>query len=122
MPGIVGLTLAAAFILAAAAVTDPITAVLLLSLCLASQQVTESAFWTATIALSGRDAATATGMLNTGGNIAGGLGALLVPLLVARFGWLAALGSAALFSLVGAGLWLLVDPSREMRKAPALIA
>ena len=116
-PGLVGLVLAAAFILAASMVSSPIIAVVLLSLCLASQQVTEAAFWTATIALSGRDAGTATGIMNTGGNIAGGMGALLVPLLVERFGWSAALGSAAFFSLVGAVLWLFIDPAREMARA-----
>ena len=115
-PGMVGLVLAAVFMLAAAGVSSPIAAVVLLSLCLASQQVTEPAFWTATIALSGRDAATATGILNTGANIAGGFGALLVPLIVERFGWAAALGSAAFFSLMGAALWLLIDPNREMAK------
>lgn len=115
-PGMVGLVLAALFILAASGVSNPIVAVVLLSLCLASQQVTESAFWTATIALSGRDSATATGMLNTGGNVAGGFGALIVPLVVERFGWPAALGSAAFFSLVGAALWMLIDPARELAK------
>jgi cyanate permease len=89
----------------------------MLSLCLASEQATEAPFWTATIALSGRDAATATGMLNTGGNIAGGLGALLVPLLVDQFGWGAALASAALFALIAAALWLVIDPARELQKA-----
>ena len=54
--------------------------------------------------------------MNTGGNVAGGMGALLVPLLVERFGWPAALGSAAFFSLVGAALWLFIDPAREMAK------
>lgn len=115
-PAIAAQVLAAVFILAAAAVSNPVTAVVLLSLCMASQQASDTPFWTATIALSGRDAATATGMLNTGGNIAGGLGGLLVPLIVERFGWPAALGSAALFSIIGAALWLLVDPARELEK------
>ena len=115
-PGMVGLVLAAVFILAAAGVSNPIVAVVLLSLCLASQQTTEAAFWTATIALSGKDAAAASGILNTGGNVAGGFGAILVPLVVERFGWAAALGSAACFSLAGAALWMLVDPNRELAK------
>ena len=117
VPAIVGLTLAATFILLAAAVSNPGMAVLMLSLCLASQQASEAPFWTATIALSGRDSATATGLLNTGGNIAGGFGALLVPLLVDKFGWGAALMSAAFFALIAAALWLVADPSRELEKA-----
>ena len=116
LPAIVGLTLAATFILIAAAVSSPVLAVVMLSLCLACQQASEAPFWTATIALSGRDSATATGMLNTGGNIAGGFGALLVPLLVDHFGWGAALASAAFFALVAAALWLIADPSRELEK------
>ncbi len=121
-PAIVGLVLAAVFVLAAAMVASPTIAVVLLSLCLGSQQASEAPFWTATIALSGRDAATASGMLNTGGNIAGGFGALLVPLLVDRLGWGAALGSAALFALIAAALWLLVDPARELEKAASVQA
>ena len=49
---------------------------------------------------------TATGMMNTGGNVAGGIGAVLVPVIAGSFGWTAAVASGAVFSIVGAALWL----------------
>jgi len=105
LPSIVSLALAAAFIVAAAQASDPRLAVLFLSLCLGFQQVTEGAFWAATISVSGRHASAGCGVLNTGGNVVGGVGALAVPLIVQALGWPAALASASVFALVGAGLW-----------------
>jgi len=50
--------------------------------------------------------------MNTGGNLAGGVAALLVPVLVDRMGWPAALASGSLFALVSAGLWLVTVVER----------
>ena len=62
LTGFTGLLLAGALILAAATATNPIVAVVLLSLCLAFQQSAEGAFWAATIAVSGtRDASRRAG-------------------------------------------------------------
>jgi hypothetical protein len=44
--------------------------------------------------------------MNTGGNVVGGLVALLVPFTAERAGWPAALGTASLFAGAGAVLWL----------------
>jgi ACS family glucarate transporter-like MFS transporter len=107
--GVVGLTLAAGLILLAANATSPYICVVFLSLCLACQQLTEGAFWAATISVAERDASSACGVLNTGGNVVGGIGALLVPLMVESLGWPAALAATAAFALVGAGLWFLID-------------
>lgn len=108
LPGMVGLVLAGAFIAAAAAAPGATAAVVFLSLCLGSQQATEGAYWAATIGAGGRHCATACGVLNTGGNVVGGIGALTVPLTVRWLGWGPALATASLFALVAAGLWLFV--------------
>jgi hypothetical protein len=55
--------------------------------------------------------------MNTGGNVSGGVGALLVPLLVDRFGWGPALASGALFALGGAALWLITAVDRPMAES-----
>jgi ACS family glucarate transporter-like MFS transporter len=112
---IIGLTVAALCIVAAALAQDPYTAVVLLSLCLGFQQLTEGAFWGAATAMGGRYAATACGVLNTGGNVVGGLGALLVPLVAGAFGWAASVASGAAFALAGALLWLFIHPDRIVR-------
>jgi hypothetical protein len=55
--------------------------------------------------------------LNTGGNVVGGIGALLVPVTVASAGWPAALATTAVFAFVGAGLWLLIRADRPLPDA-----
>jgi ACS family glucarate transporter-like MFS transporter len=111
-PSIMGLVLTGGLLGAAASSPDPILAVLLLSLCLGWQQFTEGPFWAATIAVGGRHCATACGVLNTGGNVVGGIGALLVPLTVERLGWGPALVTGSLFAFLAAGLWFFIraDP------------
>jgi ACS family glucarate transporter-like MFS transporter len=96
----------AVFIAAAAMATDPYVAVVLLSLCLGCQQFTDSAYWAATISVSGRHASTACGLLNMGGNVVGGVGALLVPFTVKTLGWGPALATGSLFALAAAVLWI----------------
>jgi ACS family glucarate transporter-like MFS transporter len=102
---VTGLIVAGALLLAAALADSPLVAVAWLSLCLAFQQGTEAGFWAASVSVGGSQASTACGVLNTGGNIAGGVGALLVPLIVQSFGWPAALASGAAFAMIGALLW-----------------
>jgi sugar phosphate permease len=95
----VGLTFAAA-----ATSPDPVRTVVFLSVCLGFQQSTEGPFWAATIAAGGRHCATACGVLNTGGNIVGGIGALLVPLTVEYFGWTVTFVTASVFAFLAAAL------------------
>ena len=122
IPGAIGMVLTGVFLIAAARAPHPIAAVVLLSLCLAAQQFTDPVYWAATIAVSGRRASAACGVLNTGGNIVGGIGALMVPFTVGQLGWPAALATGSLFAFVAAGLWLVtsVDVLVEYRaEAPA---
>jgi len=105
LPSVIGLVAAALFGLAAAMATGPYMAVALLSLCLAGQQFTDSAAWAATTSISGRHAGTGCGIMNIGGNVVGGVQALLVPLTVREFGWVAAIGTGSALALLGAALW-----------------
>jgi len=114
---IAGLVLGAGLILAAAWARDPVLAVVYLSLCLGCQQLTEGAFWGATIAVAGRRSCAAGGVLNTGGNVVGGLGALLVPVTVEALGWPAALVTTSAFAFVGAALWLFIRADRPLSDA-----
>ena len=112
VPGIAGLVLTAGLIIAAATAGNPYVAVVYLSLCLGCQQLTEGAFWAATIAVSGRHASAACGVLNTGGNVVGGVGALMVPFTVQAFGWEAALATGSIFAILGAALWFWIRADR----------
>jgi ACS family glucarate transporter-like MFS transporter len=102
-----GLVLVAAFMMAGAYANDPYVAVALLALCFGFTQFTDGAFWAATTYTAGPHTASATGMLNFGGNAAGFL-APAVGLLIDRAGWITTIASGSAFALVGAGLWLLV--------------
>ena len=110
---ILGLLMSGALLLAAALAAAPLAAVVFLSLCLAFQQMTDAVYWSAAISVSGRHAGSATGVMNTGGNVVGGVGALLVPLTVRSFGWPAALATGAGFAAVGALLWCWIRADRE---------
>jgi MFS transporter, ACS family, glucarate transporter len=108
---------AAVLIAAAASARGSIMAVILLSLCLGCQQFSDAAYWAATISVSGKHASTACGLLNTGGNVVGGIVALLVPVIVKSLGWGAALASGSLFALLAAVLWIGIRPDRLMGSA-----
>jgi MFS transporter, ACS family, glucarate transporter len=112
--GATGLVTAGVMLVAAARATDPILAVVFLSLCLAAEQFTDAVYWAATIAVAGRHASAACGILNTGGNLANGIVALLVPLMVDRIGWSAALASGSGFAFLAAALWLVTNVDRPM--------
>jgi ACS family glucarate transporter-like MFS transporter len=104
--GVIAMVLCAALLLGAAVAPGPAVAVVLLSLCLGAQQFVDPIYWAAAIAVSGRRAGAACGVLNTGGNVIGGIGALVVPLAVRYAGWPVALATGSLFALGAAACWL----------------
>jgi ACS family glucarate transporter-like MFS transporter len=116
--GAAGVATSGVLLYAAGQAPHAIAAVALLSLCLAAEQFTDAIYWAAGIALAGRNASAACGLLNTGGNLSGGLAGLLVPILVDRLGWPAALASGSLFAFAAAGLWLITAVERPA-DAPA---
>jgi ACS family glucarate transporter-like MFS transporter len=85
-----------------------------LSLSFGCTQLTEGAYWAAAISVSGKHASAATGVMNTGGNVVGGIGALLVPITAEAFGWVPALATGSVFAMIGAGLWLFVRAEKPM--------
>ncbi len=117
--GMVGtaLALSGVFLVGGAIADDPYTAVVLLCACFACNQITEAGFWATAIAVSGNHCAAATGVMNTGGNIVGFVGGMLVPLTAAWLGWVAAMSTGAVFALVGAILWLVIRGDRAMQDA-----
>ena len=110
VPGIVGLVMVAWLLLAGAGAPNPIVAVVMLSLCFGFTQFTEGAYWQATTYAAGPYTATASGVLNMGGNLAGFL-APVVGLIVDNLGWWPALATGSAFALLGAALWLFIGAS-----------
>jgi ACS family glucarate transporter-like MFS transporter len=110
-----GLLMSVPLLIAGTLATNAVTNVVLLSLSFGCTQFVDCAYWTAAMRIAGPQAQSATGMLNTGGNVAGGLGAVLVPAIAAHFGWTVAVGSGAMFSLIAALLWFGVRPDILMQ-------
>ncbi len=100
-----GLIASAPLLVAGTLSTDPVLSVVLLSLSFGCVQFVDGTYWAATMRIAGKQSQSGTGMLNTGGNISGGVGAVLVPVLAGSFGWTIAVASGAVCSLVAAALW-----------------
>jgi MFS transporter, ACS family, glucarate transporter len=92
--------------MAGAFAPDPVAAVALLSLSFGCAVFTDVAHWVAAIMVSGIHAPATTGLMNTGGNVAGALGAVAVPVIASVFGWTAAVASGAAFEVLAAVLWV----------------
>ncbi len=114
IPGIVGLSLAAGLLFLGATAKNPYLAVVFLSLSFGCTQLTEGPYWAAAIFVSGKHAPAATGVMNTGGNVAGGIGALLVPITAEAFGWVPALATGSVLAVIGVGLWLFVRADKPI--------
>ena len=114
-PGVLGYTLAAGFIFAAALSTAPVAAAVLIGLAVASCMLTTAPAWSTCVDIGRDHSATVGATMNTSGQIAAMASAPIVGYSVKWFGdwnmpfWL--LG--ALF-LVGALCWLFIDPEQPV--------
>jgi MFS transporter, ACS family, glucarate transporter len=109
------LVLASIFVIAGAFVQNTYAAVAFLALCSGLTQLADPVYWAAIVSVAGRHATAAGGVLNTGGNVVGGIGAILVPVIAHRFGWATAIASGSIFTLSAALLWLVIraDQNQE---------
>lgn len=107
-PAMFGVTLSGLFLLAGSISGSAYIAVACLAASFLFNQLTEGAFWAAGIAIGGRHAAAACGVMNTGGNAAGFVNALLVPFTATTLGWTAALVTGTAFAFASALLWLFI--------------
>jgi ACS family glucarate transporter-like MFS transporter len=111
---ITSLVLSAIFLFLGATASDPYQTVILLSCSFGFTQITEAPYWSTMISIASRDASEGGGVLNTGGNVVGFVGGMLVPLLSTHFGWVAAVSSGSIFALIGAALWFFVRGDRPI--------
>lgn len=112
-----GLVLSAVFLCVGALSDHAPLAVAALCVCFACNQLTEAPFWVATMAVAGKHAQVGTGVLNTGGNLTGIAGGMLVPVTANLLGWPAAIMSGALFAIIGALLWVFIRADEPMSVA-----
>ena len=111
-PVVIGMGGSAVLILIGAWHPSPAIAVGALVLLFFFNQLNEGPYWASSVAIGGRQAGAAGGVMNTGANAMGIVNSLLVPWLGVTFGWTVAIASAAVFALVGLGFMLLVRSDR----------
>jgi len=108
MPIIIGMVTSAVLLIGVAFTPNPYVAAGMLGLCFFFNQTCEGPYWACSIAIGGRHAGAAGGLMNTGGNGIGFVNAILLATVAEYFGWPVAIASSAAFALVGVGLILLV--------------
>jgi len=106
---LVALPAAGVLLLATVHLGNPYSAVVALALCYGVIELTEGSYWAATMFVARADTMSATGVLNTGGNIGGLIGIPIVAYLSGHGAWTAAFVIGTLFALVGAACWLGID-------------
>jgi ACS family glucarate transporter-like MFS transporter len=107
-PIIIGQGGCAILFLIGAYYANPLLAVAILSFAFAFQQMTEGAYWAASISIGHQFAGAAGGILNTGGNVMGAINAVALVWLAESHGWTVAMASNAVFTLLALLLMLLV--------------
>ncbi len=114
-PGLIGLPLAAGAILVAVGTADPLTAALALAAAAALAALGVAGGWAVCVEISGRHSGVVTGAMNTFGNLGGALSPVVVGLCLQRWGsWNAPLVTVAVFYLVAAACWLVIDPAEPI--------
>ena len=121
---LMALTAAGALLWVTVSLSNPYGAVIALALCYGVIELTEGSYWAATMFVARADTMTASGILNTGGNIGGLIGIPIVAYLSGHGAWTAAFLIGTLFALLGAACWFGVDATRPFAAgeaaAPAL--
>ncbi|HEX9140361.1 MAG TPA: MFS transporter [Steroidobacteraceae bacterium] len=99
-------------ILVAVNLNNPYGAVIALALAYLVLELNEGAFWGATMFVARSDTMSATGVLNTGGNLGGLIGIPIVAYLSGGGHWTAAFVIGTVFALAGAVMWLGIDADK----------
>jgi MFS family permease len=113
-----GMTVGALFLGAGVLSTNAVLVVLWFALSMGALGTCEGPSWATAIELGGRRGGTSAGIFNTGGNVLGSLAPPLVPWIAAQMegrgygqGW--GLATAGFISVMGAALWLGIDPAER---------
>ena len=113
-PVIIGMTVSAILLLVGALHSNAYVAVSAMVLLFFFNQLNEGPYWATSIAVGGKHAGAAGGVMNTGANVMGIINALLVPFFAHAFGWTFAIASGAIFAMMGVAFMLLVRADKTI--------
>ncbi|MCX6301950.1 MAG: MFS transporter [Bacteroidia bacterium] len=75
----------------------------------------EGPFWAMMMRISGNKSGTAGGIMNMGSNLGGLLSPMLTPIIASYIGWENALHVAAVLAVIGALLWIWINPPSPLK-------
>ncbi len=108
-----GYTLSGVLLMVAAYAPTRLLCVVALCLSVGFLMASEASFWVSATHIAGAQAGAASGLMNTAGIVGGILSTSFVPILVARFSWLVAFGSATSVALACVLLWVFIAREAE---------
>jgi len=112
---VAGIALAAIFIALGTQVSSARLASVVLAGGAGALYLSQSSFWSVTADMGGASAGSVSGIMNMGGQIGGIVTASLTPLIAHAFSWTASFLVAAALCAAGSLLWLMVDPTVELK-------
>jgi ACS family glucarate transporter-like MFS transporter len=119
---LISLPAAGILLLVAVNAANAYLAVAALALCFACVELNEGPYWAAVMHVARGDTMSATGLLNTGGNVGGLIATPIVAYLSGQHSWTAAFVIGSAFAFASAAAWLLVDPTRHLGSGQAQAA
>jgi ACS family glucarate transporter-like MFS transporter len=109
------MSVASLFVFIATQVDDTRLAALVLAGGAGALYFAQSAYWALSADIGHSSAGLLSGIMNMGAQTGGIVTASLTPVIAEALGWTASFGVAAAICLVGAMLWLLVDPNHSLK-------
>lgn len=110
--GALGMAFAGCAIALGAFVSSPMFAIASLSLGAGCLYFSVGAYWASTSDMSKTHAGTLSGLMNTGANLGGTISPSLTPWIAVHWGWPISLAFAGTVALLGAVLWVKIDPGK----------
>jgi ACS family glucarate transporter-like MFS transporter len=108
------MAVAAVFVAAATRVADARLASVVLAAGSGCLYFSISCFWALSADIGKASAGAVAGIINTGGQLGGTVVASLTPILAHRIGWSGSFLVAAALALVGAAIWVFIDPDVDL--------
>lgn len=113
----IGMVGAGMFIAAALHVSTAAAASAILALGAGSLYFAQSAYWALSADYGKGSAGSLSGFMNMVGQGGGAVAAITTPLIAAHFGWTISFLTAAGLCVIGAALWLVINPNRTLTQS-----
>ena len=113
----IGMVGAGLFIAAALHVSTAAAASIILAAGAGSLYLAQSAYWALSADYGKGSSGSLSGFMNMVGQAGGAVAAIITPLIAHQFGWTASFLTAAGLCVIGAALWLVINPNRSLEAA-----